>query len=592
MTSKLVATAAALSLSFLACATEDIDTPPIEDDLVQSSAGGKSDTGYLSDLAAELEGVFSATVVVDVRALSVAERTAELERLQGDNWAVRRLIDAQIKFSKNQINASSLHLNLSSSDATITEIILDEAGFIRISYQCTVETIVSNEELEEEGTTLQQILDSTFTAVVPDDPSRMASDVGAACLDPEHADASAYNYFYYYLPEREGCAEAMTTAKIGRQTASLEVRNLAPNKTIFPEYDQLVADNKINVVAFFGAAEHDWEPGAWDWGTYQRDQFVRDLRNRGFAKQEVAEGELYRKTVGDLVENVTIIGPETLKLLSDDADGLFQRQVSSNEIIFYNGHSFYGSLSVLQDADLYPGSYQIFFMNSCWSYEYYTKQIFQNNVTPEDPEGWLNADVVNDTESGWFHNQATLSRILLSNLLRGAETGGIEGDRYYTWDRIIGAMNKHAVDNQGSNKSHEIYGVSGVRTNRYDPTSPVEPEPGATRFSSDSEREIPDNDATGVSDTITVPAGTGPVGALTIDVNIEHPYVGDLTVTLHHGDRYFTLHSRDGGSTDDLAIHTTTDHFAGMDSAGDWTLTITDSANYDAGKLTGWAIEL
>ncbi len=592
MTSKLLATAAALSLSFLACAAEEEATPPIDDDLVESSPGGKADTGYLSDLAAELEGVFAATVVVDVRTMSEAERSAELERLQGDSWAVRRLIDTQIKFSKNQINASSLHLNLSSSDATILETVLDDSGFIRIDYQCTVETIVSHEELEEEGTTLEAIIDSTFTALVPDDPSRMASDVGAACLDPEHSDASAYNYFYYYLPEREGCAEAMTTANIGRQTASLEVRNLAPNKTIFPEYDQLVADNKIDVVVFFGAAEHDWEPGAWDWGTYQRDNFVRDLRNRGFAKQEVGEGELYRKTVGGLVENITIIGPETLKLLSDDADGLFQRQVSSNEIIFYNGHSFYGSLSVLKDADLYPGSYQIFFMNSCWSYEYYTKQIFQHNVTAADPQGWLNADVVNDTESGWFHNQATLSRILITNLLRGAETGGIDGDRYYTWDRIIGAMNKHAVDNQGSSKSHEIYGVSGVRTNRYDPTGPVEPEPGATQFSSDSEREIPDNDETGVSDTITVPAGPGTVGALTIDVSIEHPYIGDLTVTLHHGDRYFTLHSRDGGSTDDLTIHTTTDHFAGMDSAGDWTLTVIDSANYDAGKLTGWAIEL
>ena len=35
----------------------------------------------------------------------------------------------------------------------------------------------------------------------------------------------------------------------------------------------------------------------------------------------------------------------------------------------------------MDDPEIYSGRYQIFFMNSCWSYEYYTKQIFRNSVT-------------------------------------------------------------------------------------------------------------------------------------------------------------------------------------------------------------------
>jgi hypothetical protein len=573
---------------------EPLDTPPIEDDLVSPTPGGKYDTGYLSTLASELEANFAGTVRIDVSNLTPEEREAELQRLTADTWSVRRLVDRQVKFAKNQINGEQLHLNLSSSDLTLSESELTESGHIVIHYTTTVETLVSHEELAEAGTSIEAVLNSEFTAVVPDQPDRMASAVGAACLEEEHSDAQDYNYFYYYAPEREGCAEAMTGAGIERVEARLTVRNLAPSKTVFPEYDQLVADGRIDVVVFFGAADHDWEPGEWDWGTYQRDNLARDLRNRGFELVDSEEGDLYRRTVGELVENVRIIGPETLKLLRDDSDGLFRRHVSASEIVFYNGHSFYGSLGVLDDDELYPGHYQIFFMNSCWSYEYYTKQIFSHNATEADPDGWLLADVVNDTESGWFHNMGAMSRILLTNLLKGAETGGVEGDRYYTWDRIIGAMNEEAISSQSSrgSKSHEIYGVSGVRTNRFDPTGTTPPNPDADRFEAAPGLAIPDNDPDGVGHDIEVPADHGAIQSVKVEVEIEHTYIGDLTVELHHGDRYFTLHSRDGGSTDDLSISLSTDHFSGMDGGGTWTLKVVDHAHLDEGQLVRWAIEL
>lgn len=451
----------------------DEATPPIESDLVPPSAGGKSDTGYLSDLATELEGVFQSEITVDLSEKTEDERKAYQERLLADPAFAATVVAPQVKFAKNEINAAKLHLNLSASDVEVVDAGLDEDGKLRVVYKATVETIVTQVELEEDGTTIEEVLAGDYSALLPDDPTRMASDVGKACLEEGHEEAHDYNYFYYYDPDREGCAEAMEAAGIRRVAGRLELHSLAPSKTVYPEYDQLVADGRVDVVAFFGAADHDWEPGRWDWGTYSRDNFVRDLRARGFEKRESHEGEgdLYQREMEGLVENVVVVGPETLKLLKDDADGLFKKLVRESEIVFYNGHSFYGSLDVLDDPEIYPGRYQIFFMNSCWSYEYYTKQIFANNRTEDDPEGWRLADVVNDTESGWFHNMAPESRILLTNLLRGAETGGVEGDRYYTWDRIIGQMNKHARDAQASRgtETHEIYGVSGVRTNAYEP---------------------------------------------------------------------------------------------------------------------------
>ena len=598
----LLAVAMLPSLLLLGCAEtvapptdDEYVTPPVEDDLVAGSPGGKFDTGYYSNLAAELEGRFTAHIVVNVSDRTQEEREAEVQRLTDSQWAARNLIDAQLKYAKNKLNASALHLNLSSGDLEVSEITLSEGGIITINYQTTAETVVTSVELEESGTTIQELLQTTFDAIVPDDPSRMHTDVGAACLSEEHeGDPHAYNYFYYFAPDREGCAEAMAAANIGRVTATFEIRNLAPTETVFPEYDQLTADNRIDAVVFFGAADHDWEPGKWDWGVRNFDMFTRDLRSRNFTKGEAEHGEFYTRTVNGLVENVTVVGPETLKLLRDDADGLFGQMVGANELIFYNGHSFYGSLSVLDDESIYPGHYQIYFMDSCWSYEYYTKQVFRANATEEDPDGWLMADVVNNTEVGWFHNNPHESRILLTNILAGAENNGVDGDRYYTWDRIIGAMSDYAIQAQRTRgtDTHEIFGVSGITTNQFDPTAVEPPPAGGARYEANNRVEIPDNNADGASDVIVVPAGQSAVQSVHVEVTIEHTWVGDLEVTLHHGDRYFTLHGQSGGSADNLDLDLTTDQFDGMDAEGDWTLKVVDNAGYDTGALVSWSIEL
>lgn len=572
------------------------DLPPLEDDLAPIR-GAKDDTGYLSDLAAELEAVFSGRLVIDVSELAPADQQARFDELTSDEWELRRLADRQIKYAKGQINTDVLHMNLSSSDAEIVDAKLD-GGKIVVDYAAALESIITVEDLAETGRELTDVINDEYHATLPSDPGRMASDVGAACLKDGHSDAEDYNYFYYYEPEKAGCADAMAAAGVDRVLASLKIINLAPKKTVFPEYDKLTADGRIDVVVFFGAADHDWEPGQWDWGTAGHSSFTRNLSSRGFRKMPAEHGDLYTRTEAGLEENVIVVGPETLKLLKHDADGLFEKLVSKSEIIMYNGHSFYGSLNVLDNPAVYTGQYQIFFMNSCWSYEYYTKQIFQNNVTDEDPEGWANADVVNDTESGWFHNMEPTSRILLTNLLRGAETGGEENGRTYDWEGIISAMNKHALDAQKrrGTETHEVYGVSGVTTNRYTPGAVVEPPtPGAQRFEFGTTLAIPDNDRDGATATLPVDAA-GVVKSAKIDLAINHTFRGDLTIELHHAGRSVTVF--DGTTadrpSDDNVVVTAKDlaGFQGVEAGGEWLLTVVDHAAIDTGTLTRFSLEL
>ena len=138
---------------------------------------------------------------------------------------------------------------------------------------------------------------------------------------------------------------------------------------------------------------------------------------------------------------------------------------------------------------------------------------------------------------------------------------------------------------------------------------------------------IPDDDVTGVSDTITV-AESGTVNHINVYVDIDHSAVGDLEATLSHGGTTVTLFDNipsDGPSPtcladgirasfdDDLGVsgdiqdscpgdgsvisgqyvpHEALSAFDGMDPAGDWTLTIVDNVDKDTGTLNEWSLRI
>lgn len=477
-----------LSLAAFGCGSDDDGAPgpldgpgpadevpiPSEDEDFVVSTDGKSDTGYLSDLATELEGVYASTIVLDGGDLDEAGLEALAEEYRSSSWKVSELIDLQMKFGKNQLNTEKLHINISSYGGERQTDVQVRDGRVAITFGVRVETIVSFAELEESGATPDDIKDKVYPVVLPFDPRNLFTRFGDKCAEGyDEGSLADFNYFYYFKPGKEGC-ELETT------NATFTVHSLLPSKTTYPEYHLLKADGEVTAIVFFGTAEHGWKPGDWDWGVYEHDQLISAMTSRGFVKEGAIEpvGTRYTRTRDGVKAVLDVIAPADMVGHESEKDAIFVEMVKTHEIIIYNGHSFYGSLNVLDSRDNFPeGVYQIFSMNSCWSYEYYTKQIFANKTTEADPQGWALADVVNDTESGWFHNNAEISRILLTNVFRGAETNGREGDRYYTWANVIAAMNKQAIDDwkRRGSKSHEIFGVSGVRSNVFDPENPNPP---------------------------------------------------------------------------------------------------------------------
>ncbi len=106
---------------------------------------------------------------------------------------------------------------------------------------------------------------------------------------------------------------------------------------------------------------------------------------------------------------------------------------------------------------------------------------------------------------------------------------------------------------------------------------------------------IPDNNRTGIERTLTAPAGT--VGRVEVSVDISHPYVGDLRVSLRSpAGTEVVLHDRAGGSADNIAATYTPATISelaalsGEPAAGEWRLHVSDRAGRDLGTLNRWRL--
>jgi hypothetical protein len=101
---------------------------------------------------------------------------------------------------------------------------------------------------------------------------------------------------------------------------------------------------------------------------------------------------------------------------------------------------------------------------------------------------------------------------------------------------------------------------------------------------------IPDNNATGASSPVTV-ATAGNAGSVTADVNIIHPYVGDLVVDLIGPDGVvYNLQSRAGGSGDNIQKSFNV-AVGAKPRVGTWKLRVTDRAAQDTGHIESWTFK-
>ncbi|MBE9568759.1 MAG: S8 family serine peptidase [Proteobacteria bacterium] len=113
---------------------------------------------------------------------------------------------------------------------------------------------------------------------------------------------------------------------------------------------------------------------------------------------------------------------------------------------------------------------------------------------------------------------------------------------------------------------------------------------------------IPDNDTTGITDDIDIIGqnnSQGNVQELEVWVDITHTWIGDLQVNLNSpSGTTVQLHGQSGGSRDnliaiyDLDILPAISAFLNTPGAGTWTLSVSDNAGRDTGKLNAWGLRV
>ena len=110
--------------------------------------------------------------------------------------------------------------------------------------------------------------------------------------------------------------------------------------------------------------------------------------------------------------------------------------------------------------------------------------------------------------------------------------------------------------------------------------------------------EIPDDDPDGVDDVIAL-GDACTVAGVTVDVDITHPFRGDVALTLTSPTgTSILLKDSDLDAADDVVGQFPTtltpaeslDTFLAEDAAGEWTLNASDSAFLDAGTLNTWGL--
>ena len=126
-------------------------------------------------------------------------------------------------------------------------------------------------------------------------------------------------------------------------------------------------------------------------------------------------------------------------------------------------------------------------------------------------------------------------------------------------------------------------------TGRANPVIEAEDSPGLT---------IPDNAPIGLRRVLTLNS-TGTVSRLSVDIDIAHTFIQDLSVRLEApGGAEIVLHNRTGGNSDNIIRTYSPENtlalqaLRGVAINGDWTLHVRDHASADIGKLNRWALKV
>jgi hypothetical protein len=433
------------------CTSSEVDlpTPP-------PGWGGKSDTGWVADTSYE--------VGADIESTITRAATGSYSDLATNKTKQEELVDDQIKYCKTTMAKRGYHINQLYEKVEIVEV-KEEDGKVTLRYKASID-LLHKKSAGAEVPRLEEIDQREFEVKLPLDPTNVKSRNGESCAaDWGDHWLAEYNYYYYFAPDKEGCEEEMFIAR-------LSLREVYPVRTVYPEYDKLLGplDEAQGTVGFRAAIL----PNRGDDDPMSRHDAHRDMieHELNLTGEEKDDGKVrryaYEMEVPDRGKVMMIVD------LFDPTKGsftsTFRKALGEYQLVFYNGHSGYGTKPFLTEADAFSDAYQIVMMHSCRSYSYYSRQVFRAKATDADPTGFVAADVVATGKSSYPYDSPRTLKPLLRGLWKGLHSvhEGKPGQAP-SWQSMVGDMNDVTWG--------ILYGVAGVRDNAWQPPAPEPPEP-------------------------------------------------------------------------------------------------------------------
>jgi hypothetical protein len=346
------------------------------------------------------------------------------ELIASNVYDAERLIEDQMLYTIGHLNGDNSVGRLDKLEIEILERVELEDGNTHLKYRAKMPV----------GWGSKTNLPETYKLTLPlhvdhADYQSFTEKYSHSCVDWGAHDVDTGSMWYYFRPNRSGCALADEDVFVTTATVTVSDENTEGK---YPEYHEVWSDDALTVVAIFGKYEDGATSG--DAGISAYNKFVQQIQSTlgdGVTTDPPSVGSspgveepdiTFSKTLADgkkvsvvalLVDNVRTAGTtfnNRYEALSGDAD-----------MIFYNGHAGLGSniRALASKGSFNEGKYQIFFMNGCDTFAYVDNQLAEAHaeVNPDDPNGTKTLDLVNNVMPSFFSSMPYASMSLVKGLL-------------------------------------------------------------------------------------------------------------------------------------------------------------------------------
>jgi hypothetical protein len=351
--------------------------------------------------------------------------------LDGEVWTdadadPQAAITAQLKYTIGHLNAQQSVTQMQS--LAITNIVSEPDGDgVHLTYHASVPVAWAGGANPETYTfTVPKV--STDAAL-----SAFAAKYNKTCVVAgEEGAGDIWSMWYFYRPADARCALDPADVVSFTAMASVDAGNTTGK---YPEYDQVWADNTLNVIALF-SREGDGATSNSDSGIYQFNHFVAAIKQElapygattvpagvsntpGVANPEVSISATLPD--GRMVNVYVRLVGYRLYQDGDAFDAWYDPLTPTADAIFYNGHAGLGQnvQTLVSKGTFVPGQYLMLHINGCDTFAYVDRTLADRRavLNPDDPTGTKYMDIIQNAMPAYFTSLTPTSMTLFRGLM-------------------------------------------------------------------------------------------------------------------------------------------------------------------------------